>query len=374
MEILEVKEKIAELEREISKKFEDLKAGRLNEADFQERVEKLDKRIIELEKALAESKKPGIEKINENENIRTKAFSKYLRLNSLEPEEKKALVVGTATAGGYLAPPEWAAQVDRNMIIFSPIRQVARVVAISHQYINVPRLTVYNDPTFTAEAGTITPADMTFAQVQITANKITRATQVSRELLRDNVFNLDGLLAEVFGELFGKAEGTKFVKGSGTGEPQGVTTSGNGVTSYTTATAGTLAADDIIKAYHAIYTPYAQAGVWAMNRNTILAVRLLKDSYGRYLFNPDVTGAAPGTILGRPIIECPDYDDIAASKVVATFGDFKNGYWIVDRQDLELLVADQLYAANDLVGFFATKRVGGAVVRGEALVNITIHA
>jgi HK97 family phage major capsid protein len=346
----------------------------LNEADFQERVEKLDKRIIELEKALAESKKPGIEKISENENIRTKAFSKYLRLNSLEPEEKKALVIGTATAGGYLAPPEWAAQVDRNMILFSPIRQVARVVAISHQYINVPRLTVYNDPTFTAEAGTITPADMTFAQVQITANKITRATQVSRELLRDNIFNLDSLLAEVFGELFGKAEGTKFVKGSGTNEPQGVAISGNGVTSFTTASAGTLTADDIIKAYHAIYTAYAQAGTWAMNRNTILAVRLLKDNYGRYLFNPDVTGAAPGTILGRPIIECPDYDDIAASKIVATFGDFKNGYWVVDRQDLELLVADQLYAASDLVGFFATKRVGGAVVRGEALVNITIHA
>jgi len=373
MENLEIKEKIAELEREISKKFEDLKAGRLNEADFQERVEKLDKRIVELEKALAETKKPGVQVIDNAEEIKTKAFKKYIRGVALEPEEKKALVVGTDSAGGYLAPKDWASEVDRNLILFSPIRSVARVVTTSLRSLLVPRITTYNDASITAEAGSITPADMTFAQVEIVPYKMTRAVQISRELLRDNAFNLDGLLAEIFGELFGKLEGTKFIKGTGTGEPEGVTVS-SAVTTYTTATAGTLAADDVIKCYHSVPQAYASVGTWAMNRNTLLAIRLMKDSQNRYLFMPDVTGATPGTILGRPVIECPDFDDIAATKVVAAFGDWKSGFWIVDRQDMEILVADQLYAANDLIGFFAFKRSGGKVVRGEALVKLTIHS
>jgi HK97 family phage major capsid protein len=371
MELLEVKEKIAELEREISKKFEDLKAGRLNEADFQERVEKLDKRIVELEKALAETKKPGVQVIDNIEEIKTKAFKKYIRCVSLEPEEKKALVVGTDSGGGYLAPKDWAAEVDRNLILFSPIRSVARVVTTSLRSLLVPRITTYGEASITPESNAITPSDMTFDQVEIVPYKETRAVQISRELLRDNAFNLDGLLAEIFGELFGKLEGKKFVKGTGTGEPEGVTVS-TAVTTYTTATSGALAADDVIKCYHSVPQAYASVGTWAMNRNTLLAIRLMKDSQNRYLFVPDVTGATPGTILGRPVIECPDYDDIAASNVVATFGDWKSGFWIVDRQDMEILVADQLYAANGLIGFFAFKRAGGKVVRGEALVNLKI--
>jgi len=367
MELTEVKEKISELEREIAKKFEDLKAGRLNEADFQERVEKLDKKIIELERAMAEVKKPGVQvvdKAEKTEELKVKAFKKYLRMEALEPEEKKALVVGTPEAGGYLAPKEWAAEVDRNLTLFSPIRSVARVVTTSMRSLLVPRLTNMGSAAITGEGGTITPTDMTFDQIEITPFKMTRAVQISRELLRDNAFNLEGMLAELFGEMFGKTEGTQFVTA--------VITPTTGATIYTTG-ASTLAADDIVTAYHKVAQPYSQMGTWAMNRNTLLAIRLMKNvTNGAYVFVPDMTGATPGTILGRPIIECPDYADIAAGAIVATFGDWKTGFWIVDRQGIEVLVADQLYAANDLVGFFATKRTGGAVIRSEALVNVKI--
>jgi len=369
-----IKKEIEELRRELAKKFEDMKAQRLNESEFRERAEKIDARIDELEKKIAEFRKPGVQEVKV-EPDHLKAFRKYLRNQPLEPEERKTLVVGTDSAGGYLAPKEWAGEIDRALIQFSPIRSVSRVVAISGRSLLVPTIGAsgYGNASITAEAGTITPADMTFGQVELVPYKFTRAIKVSKELLQDNAFNLDSLLAEWFGELFGKLEGTKFVKGSGTGEPKGVTVDTN-VTTYTTATAGTLAADDVIKAYHSIPTPYAVNGVWTMNRNTLQAIRLMKDSQNRYLFVPDPTGAAPGTIYGRPVIECPDYDDIAASAVVATFGDFKSGFWVVDRQGIEVLVADQLYAATQEIAFFATKRTGGGVVRGEALVNVVIKS
>ena len=57
------------------------------------------------------------------------AFNKFLRngREALEPHEAKNLVLSDDTRGGYLAPPEFVAEVLKDIVQFSPVRQAARV-------------------------------------------------------------------------------------------------------------------------------------------------------------------------------------------------------------------------------------------------------
>lgn len=74
-----------------------------------------------------------------------------------------------------------------------------------------------------------------------------------------------------------------------------------------------LAADALITLLYAQPATYRNAGVWAMNGSTLAAVRKLKDGHNNYLWQPSYQAGQPETILGRPVLEVLDMDDIAAN-------------------------------------------------------------
>lgn len=68
---------------------------------------------------------------NDNEpTIEKKAFEAFIRKgkDGLSGDEAKSLRISDDTAGGYLAPAQFQAELDRNVVLFSPVRQVARVI------------------------------------------------------------------------------------------------------------------------------------------------------------------------------------------------------------------------------------------------------
>ena len=70
--------------------------------------------------------------------------------------------------------------------------------------------------------------------------------------------------------------------------------------------------------------------------------------------------------------EVPDMPDVAANAKPVMFGDFKQGYLIVDRIGVRVL-RDNL-TNKPYVSFYTTKRVGGGVSNPECLraLNIAI--
>jgi HK97 family phage major capsid protein len=59
--------------------------------------------------------------------------------------------------------------------------------------------------------------------------------------------------------------------------------------------------------------------------------------------------------------------DVAAGTFPIAFGDFNAGYRIYDRVSLAVLRDPYTMAKNSLVRFHARRRVGGDVVRPEAI-------
>ena len=126
----------------------------------------------------------------------------------------------------------------------------------------------------------------------------------------------------------------------------------------------------LIALWHAVKTAYAIRGVWLLNRNTLAAVRRLKDADKNYVWQPGLAEGQPNTILGSPYVEVPDMPNEGAGATPIAFGDFRRGYTIVDRIALSVLRDPFTQATAGNVRFIARRRVGGQVVLAEAIAKL----
>ena len=311
---------------------------------------------------------------DEQTQIERRAFLSYLRRGDrLDEVERRALTVATDSTAGFLAPTTFGAEVLKALRQFSPVRQYARVVAIAARDVRYPRRTGSTVATWVDETANRAGSQPSYEQVILTPFEMATFVEVSKALLEDNAYNLEGELASDLGESFAITEGAAFVSGDGIGKPKGILNAA-GVTevlSGTTSTIGSNVGDKIIDLFSAIPTYHAQNGAWMMNRNTIAAIRKVKDSMGQYLWQPGLQAGQPATLLGRPIIEAVDMPDVAAGAYPIVFGDWQ-GYRIVDRVDMSMLVDPYTRATNGLTVMHARKRVGGDVTNPDRFVRLKI--
>jgi HK97 family phage major capsid protein len=84
-------------------------------------------------------------------------------------------------------------------------------------------------------------------------------------------------------------------------------------------------------------------------------------------------GGVPNTILGCSYVEVPDMPNEGAGTTPIAVGDFTQGYRIVDHVLISVLRDPFTIANAGQILFRARKRVGGAVVKGEAIAKLTCH-
>lgn len=303
-----------------------------------------------------------------------RAFNSFVRsgVERMDADEVRALTVSTDTAGGYLAPEQFVRELDRNLVLFSPIRSAARVSPASSGEIILPKRTGTMTASWGGETTPATGTQPTYGQQKINVYELKCYVDVSNTLLEDSAFDLDRELAFDFAEEFGRAEGAAFVAGDGTGKPNGLLNTA-GLTGLTAAAAA-FTADELIDLYHALPGAYAARAVWAMNRTTIGIVRKMKNAAGDYLWREPISEGNPATILGRPVVEFPDMPDPDAEEIPVVFGDFGSGFRIFDRVNLSVLRDPYSQQVNGLVRFHARRRVGGGVTKAEAFRTLTMPA
>ena len=150
-------------------------------------------------------------------------------------------------------------------------------------------------------------------------------------------------------------------------------TSFGSVEQVASGTASTVTADGLIKLYYALKDEYSKRATFLMHRNTVQAVRLLKEATtNQYLWQPGLAAGTPDTLLGVPVVLTADMPVPAASSLSVALGDFKRAYMIVDRVGIRTL--RDPYTAKPFVKFYTTKRVGGKVVNSEAVKLLKLAA
>lgn len=340
-------------------------------------TKKLDAVLSRLDKLEAKSNRPGAPAIVQGENAEQKAFQRYLRAGEqrMDATEIKALSVADNANGGFLVPTEQGSEILKRLTELSPIRQYANVQTITGSEIVFPTLLNGVNAFWTAEGGDMTGSEPTFGQVKIANHELSSFYVATNQVLEDNQYDLEGEMTTEIAKGFAKVEGLAFVKGTGTGQPRGLMTA-PGIAEVKTGVAATFPTsnplDVLIAMQHAIPSFHAASAVWAMNRNTLSVIRRFKDAQGQYL----VTDAKDGGVmrlLGNPIVEMPDMDNIGAGTAPIVFGDM-SGFRIFDRIGLSVLRDPYTLGTKGQVRFIARKRVGADVTHADRFVKLRVAA
>ena len=216
---------------------------------------------------------------------------------------------------------------------------------------------------------------------RIPVHELYAEPRVSQKLLDDASFDVESWLAQKVAEKFGRSENAAFVAGGGVGMPRGFTTYATAATAdasrpwgtlqhVPTGTSGAFAAsnpgDVLIGLTYALKAGFRAGARFVMARATAAEVRKLKDtSSGQYLWQPGLAAGSPASLLGYPVVEAEDMPAIGANSLSIAFGNFREGYAVVDRQGIRTL--RDPYTAKPQVKFYTTKRVGGDVLDFDAI-------
>ena len=315
------------------------------------------------------------EKIGRASDAYNKAFWNQLRRkDSMTPELRDALQVGTDSEGGYLVPDEFERTLVQGLTENGVIRSHAHVITTSFGLHKIPVVASHGSASWIDEEGAYPESDEVFGQVQLDAHKVGTLIKVSEELLNDSAFNLERYITAEFSRRIGDKEEEAFLVGNGTSKPTGIlNATGGGNVGVTAAAAAAITADELVDLYYALKAPYRKRAIWVLNDTTIKLIRKLKTGDGQYLWQPGIKDGEQNMILGRPYFTSPYMPTAAAGSKTIIFGDLSY-YWIGDRVGITFKRLNELYAGNGQVGFMASKRLDGRTVLPEAIQILQQHA
>jgi len=365
----------AERQKGINAKFDDVvtndKLDKVNAAvgDLQSALDKAVQQVSALEMGGA-----GGDKGRVKDKGYTDAFLAHMRKGDVQASLNK----GVDSEGGYTAPREWDRTITDKLVIISEMRSIATVQATSGNGFKK----LYNRRGTTSgwvgeTAARPETAAPTFGSMDFQTGELYANPAATQAMLDDAEIDLEAWLAGEVETEFAYQEGLAFISGTGAnGRPNGILTYVTGganaaanpfgaITTVNSGAAETVTADGLINLTQALPTEYSANARFGMNKGTMGAVRLLKDTTNNYLWQPSYAAGQPATILGYPVSELAAMPALAAASKSVMFGDFKRTYLIVDRIGTRVL--RDPFTNKPFVMFYTTKRVGGGVQNPEAM-------
>ncbi|KKJ75440.1 hypothetical protein WH95_18540 [Kiloniella litopenaei] len=281
---------------------------------------------------------------------------------------------------GLTAPVEWDRQITDKLKDASEMRMYATAVPVTGAGFKH----LYNlRGTSSGWVGETEQRDAThgsaFADYEFSFGEVYANPAATDYVLEDSETDIAAWISSEIEDEFATQEGIAFVSGDGVKKPKGIT-------QYTSTIEGALAAadrhplgpiaevnsghasqitaDGLISLKYAISTRRTSrdTGYFA-NRNTIAAIRKLKDGDGNYLWQPSYAADRPQTVAGQAMRELSGLPDIAANAIPVLYGDMKQTYRIFDRRGVRLL--RDPYTNKPYTMFYTTKRVGGGLWNPE---------
>lgn len=344
------------------------------------KLTELEKLKTDLEGELAAVKRPGGGNASKEATEHSKAFNLFVRKgrdDGLKELEGKTMSTESDEDGGYAVPE----LLDRNIIKLLNddvvMRQVSTVIQVGSpaykKLVDVGGIgsgwVGETDPrpaTTTPKLEPVTPF----------WGELYGNPQATQTMLDDAFFNVEAFLQNDLSEEFAEKEEAAFTLGDGDKKPKGYLAYGmdtkkdkdrtfGTLQKLLTASASAITSDELITLLYSLRKKYRKGANWMMNNNSVAYVRMLKNSEGDYLWRPGIELDQPSSLLGYAIAENEQMADIGGGENPISFGNFKRGYYILDRMGTRVL--RDPYTNKPFVGFYTTRRVGGMLVDSNAI-------
>lgn len=309
------------------------------------------------------------------------AFANYLRKkgeHNLGASDLKSLAEGTDSAGGFLVPAQFLAQMIERERAVGNLATLVNNLQTSSDKLIIPKNTYSASDKYTTGVRvewTDEEAELTeqnaknFGNVTIPIHTAMLYHDVTNNMLEDSAFDILRWLMTKFSETSDVVDEDMIINGDGQGKPSGILLNAGGANAPAVVNSGhatQLTADGLIDLAWSMPSRYNRNSRFVFNRPSAgRAIAKLKDDNNRYLFasgtNDDgLATARPTSLLGYPIADNDFMPDVAANAFPLIFGDLK-GYYKVNRIGFSIQILREIVATQNKVRLLGRKRVGGQV-------------
>jgi HK97 family phage major capsid protein len=262
---------------------------------------------------------------------------------------------------GNIIPQEFSRDIIRRVEelsgVFSAVAKV-NSTGVYKQIVEKNKITAG----WTPELAEVMKSTADFDILEIRHYKLGALVKLSFEIINQAEFDI---VSEVTGQMvdaFTLETERALLTGDGNQKPHGLL---GGGTPYALAAATAITADEVVKIFHALLTPFMGGAKWVMNREALLAIRLLKDKEGRYLFaEGDLsTHKYAGYVLGKPVVLSE-----LMPKGQLLFGDFGKAYKANVNPGMTIQTLNELYATQGARGILGFMWFDGRPVNHQAYI------
>jgi HK97 family phage major capsid protein len=281
------------------------------------------------------------------EDAETKAFENYLRGRVIHER------------AGELAPANNGAVIPKTIAkkIIEHVYEICPILAKSDKYTikGDLELPYYDNVT----SGTGTPLTCAYqsefvAMSSTTGNFTTISLggflagalcKVSRSLINNVDFDIVGFVVKEMGIAIARFIEHELINGT-SGKITGLSNSTN---TKTAAAANAITSNELIELQAQVPDVYQANACWIMAPATRTAIRELKDQYGRYMLQDDISLPFGKSLLGKPVFISDNMPAMATGNMAVVYGDL-NGLAVKFSEDINIQVLREKYADEHAVG------------------------
>ena len=325
------------------------------------------------------SQRPEISPPSAHKDFEKKSFLDYILYGKevVMPSLEHKRFGRTPEDGGVFLPESLVSAVFHSLDSLCPVRSCATVVQTNrHQYD-----LIVDDGKNTTHWGEELSVEQKQSGTQ--TSKLERITypiftlfdspRIASSLLEDSLFNIEEWLMALITKNMARKENWAFIHGGGKKEPQGILCSDIATSrneehgkmhALSTKVKGKFPQNNpeeiLMELIYALRPEYLNGAKWMMPRSVMSEIRKMKTSQGHYLWNPTLASESGEThLLGYPIVICDDLPELKAEtkSVSLLFGNFKEGYLIVDR--LGMTAMRDPYTSKPDIDLLVRRRLGG---------------
>jgi HK97 family phage major capsid protein len=335
----------------------------------------------------------------------TKALPIFINKES-KISMRKDMVEGINPQGGYWVLPEYSSRDVTKFFETNPLRQMANVMTCG-----TSELKMIIDDNTSQSGGWVgeqearsTTETARIGELSIPIHEIYAEPKATHWMLEDVNFDLVSWITNKTIQITNLYENSAFLQGNGSKKARGILNypawggeavafgndsnyERNALEHIYTGTAGVLTYDSLINVQNSLLEQYQANAQWLMTRSTWSVILQLKDDQNRPLYNlnnllqtgadkvllgQEVRIAAPtqtvqegtttGSLPGMPQVVTGGTDPVTG---VIIYGDFREGYGIVDRLGFTTIV--DILTEKQYVKYYTRKRVGGALTSYQSL-------
>lgn len=377
------------------KEYVDSSTGAL-EVKNQEAWDRMNERFDQIEALTVAQKSHDVTDIAHDEHISTfkTAFSYFVKGNARheigsklevkngyhqrEVKSDNLVRFDFAASGALLLPAAISQQIIEDVVEYTPVMNLALVTRTNRSEYKRRVRTSTPGGRWLAEEAQNTKTKPAYGEIKIYPQKWAAQYGWSVENEQDTAYDLIAELRMAYREDFLEDFGSAFVNGDGVGKPVGIL--GN-ISNFNSGGVA-LTTNQLIAMQAELKEPYHNNATWLFDRYTRAYIRslVLSSTNGlQYTWEPDFSRRVGTLLLGAPIALSKPGDlagrvsgNFSAGQVPIIYGDFRQGYEVAMHTDMYMIDDPYTEASSFVRNLHIMSRVGGNVIKPEALVQMTI--